>query len=979
VAEPDPAGIGGLLGGGGDEPSVFRGKSSVNLEYKDVTGLVGEMNKLADAIKRVKSNLESLNSTKAQKAINDLKGITGGGGAGQGGGSGPNGGGPTFGNQGQGPQQGDAQSRFRTALHYGSIALGTAGLVGYSYARREQADLASDAMSVRATYASDQPSFGLREANRYASQGFTGSMLSREDRAAAFGSVLGRYGAPGSAGMNQAMSMASAFGAVSMQGAGFGAEVMNSLNRPEVLNRVRMFGGGTRASWGEEGAVGASRVMAKIAFGNAQPTNAQLNNFRPGTRQYENMVYLAGGDAQAATMQVEMLRADQRSRTMGLGPLTDKKLNDLSKDRGMQEKLFGENSLFMSKQSLESGKVVNAEEALDAARANLVTSNQWLSSIDNSLKGINQKFTQYMGPLGNVLNSIGGPIGQLADVASNLVLANAVVGADGGGLLNKGIPGFSKKGLGGAGGVGRALAGGAIMAGGAVVGQGIDSMIGNPKDKEGVDAGNILRYGATGAGIGAALGGGVFSPVGAAVGGAVGLGVGAAKEFLFGDPVDRHGRRVDEMQRVGDAAPPGGGMTVSKADEIIRSRGGAGEVTGIQPDFKIKLGQLFAMNPKLSLTSGYRSAAAQEKIYRERYRPPYPGAPLDAPGWVHVSGAPAAKPGKSNHGAGLAADIGPESQYGWLAANAPKVGLVKPMSYEPWHWEPPGATERRKSGVPSAGGEEAASGGDTAADTTGTAAAGAVVGASVGTARGGLGSTTQGGPGAAAAAGAAIGVSPGGGTAVGSAADAGTGANASGGTPWAGGAGSISINQAADYLRQAGVPESQVATGVAIGMAESSLRPTAHNPKPPDNSYGIWQINMLGKMGPDRRAALGLSKNEELFDPSVNARAAAMISSKGSNWQPWSTYGKHEQYMGQVQSALSSKTGDPVEGGSASMPSMSAAPTLVMGGGGGVQVRAPINIQVLSASEEEAYRLAKIIKGHLEGVVASVENARTGA
>lgn len=87
----------------------------------------------------------------------------------------------------------------------------------------------------------------------------------------------------------------------------------------------------------------------------------------------------------------------------------------------------------------------------------------------------------------------------------------------------------------------------------------------------------------------------------------------------------------------------------------------------------------------------------------------------------------------------------------------------------------------------------------------------------------------------------------------------------------------------------------------AIGMAESSGNPRAHNPNAStgDNSYGIWQINMLGKMGADRRRSMGLRSNEELFNPTVNAKAAKSIYDE-QGFSAWSVYnsGAYKKYLG---------------------------------------------------------------------------------
>lgn len=101
----------------------------------------------------------------------------------------------------------------------------------------------------------------------------------------------------------------------------------------------------------------------------------------------------------------------------------------------------------------------------------------------------------------------------------------------------------------------------------------------------------------------------------------------------------------------------------------------------------------------------------------------------------------------------------------------------------------------------------------------------------------------------------------------------------------------LSQAQIAMYAQSAGLSASAAHTASAIAMAESrGGDPTAHNPIPPDDSYGLWQINMLGTLGPARRASLGISSNTELYDPATNARAMAMISKNGTNFSPWSTY-----------------------------------------------------------------------------------------
>jgi len=115
----------------------------------------------------------------------------------------------------------------------------------------------------------------------------------------------------------------------------------------------------------------------------------------------------------------------------------------------------------------------------------------------------------------------------------------------------------------------------------------------------------------------------------------------------------------------------------------------------------------------------------------------------------------------------------------------------------------------------------------------------------------------------------------------------------------------ISDAQIAAAASAAGIPAAQVPTAVAIAIAESGGDPSSHNSIPPDDSYGLWQINMLGSLGPERRQKFGLTSNEQLYDVATNARAMAALSSGGTNWRPWTTYtrGTYLLYMSRGQAA----------------------------------------------------------------------------
>ena len=72
----------------------------------------------------------------------------------------------------------------------------------------------------------------------------------------------------------------------------------------------------------------------------------------------------------------------------------------------------------------------------------------------------------------------------------------------------------------------------------------------------------------------------------------------------------------------------------------------------------------------LSVSSGFRSDAEQAVLWARN----------PDPKWV-------ARPGTSLHRLGTELDLGPESAYGWLAANAGRFGFVQRYSWEPWHYE----------------------------------------------------------------------------------------------------------------------------------------------------------------------------------------------------------------------------------------------------------------------------------------------------
>ena len=75
----------------------------------------------------------------------------------------------------------------------------------------------------------------------------------------------------------------------------------------------------------------------------------------------------------------------------------------------------------------------------------------------------------------------------------------------------------------------------------------------------------------------------------------------------------------------------------------------------------------------------------------------------------------------------------------------------------------------------------------------------------------------------------------------------------------------------------------------AIAKRESNGRPLAHNgnKKTGDNSYGLFQINMIGMLGTERLDKFNLKSNKELFDPVTNAEITYYMTDGGTDWSSW--------------------------------------------------------------------------------------------
>jgi len=118
--------------------------------------------------------------------------------------------------------------------------------------------------------------------------------------------------------------------------------------------------------------------------------------------------------------------------------------------------------------------------------------------------------------------------------------------------------------------------------------------------------------------------------------------------------------------------------------------------------------------------------------------------------------------------------------------------------------------------------------------------------------------------------------------------------------------GTLSTDQLVALAKQVGFNQQNAVIAAAVAKAESGGGSGKLNntPSTGDLSYGLWQINMIDRLGPERLKQFGISSYQQLYDPLTNARAA-FIMSGGSNFSPWSVYksGKYKSFLPEAQKA----------------------------------------------------------------------------
>lgn len=608
------------------------------------------------------------------------------------------------------------------------------------------------------------------------------------------------------------------------------AQMMSSLQVGPVANQLGLRGIRSSTNQSPEAIM---RNIVTYAFGGRSVTNRSLEQMRPGMPGFERAAALVGPEMAQMAFQQELSRRRGGKKLMDDSVLESQRAREGQAGSRLTD--------------------INTELAASMRRVNdqMATMNQTLSGLNNILSVAGNEIGGYTNAVGSVFNSLKDILWDIAALRGMGLLGNL---GKGGAVLGK-----AKGLLGGAAAAGSRLLGVGRLAtataagGAAVLGGGVGYLAGTAaKHATGGNrlagaAGGALAGAGAGALLGAKLGSlmvpipGIGTGVGALAGGIIG-GLGG----LFGDPHRTYSQ--------GDAS-------------VLHERTHHPEtaVHGMNPEFRRRLEAMFRDNPRLRLTSGYRSPQRQKELWDQAVRK-Y-GSPEAARKWV-------APPGKSNHEKGVAADIGPESEYGWLARNAPKYGL-SPYAPEPWHWELSGVRDGSVGAfdLPQEG--TARPGGAGAAASLGASGISAVPGlgaekmseseyiASI------LGTSATSSVSASNLRGAT------GPVGIGGTADTSS-------SPLPSGKGLLSPADIAKVAAEAGFSGNDLITAVAIALAESSGNPRASNKKGRDYSIGLWQINMLahGKR---------FGSEAALHDPMKNAEAA-MALFRESGFQPWSTY-----------------------------------------------------------------------------------------
>lgn len=460
--------------------------------------------------------------------------------------------------------------------------------------------------------------------------------------------------------------------------------------------------------------------------------------------------------------------------------------------------------------------------------------------------------------------------------------------------------------------------------------------------------------------------------IGAAImsGGTAGFAAGAGTKML-----------LDNV--IGDGPGGSGGASGGPQTSVGYTSGSApdnvkkaeSKLSKLNPKFANRLRKMMMENRNLFITDGLRMN--KKETFLKRYRPAKPGESEDKYDRMFEGvryklkpgEAPYAPPGESMHEIGLAADLGPSSEYDWITANAAKYGLKNYPQYggEAWHVQPSELPDGRKQyeAMGSPWGQEGmSSSASTNSDSTyatslqsgrwGNMDMSEIIGSS---SIGGYSGTSSYTPGKSAN----------------------SDYSAGGPNPLPIAAGALPGTQVAQHLYNAGFRGKDLEKAVAVAYRESRFNPRSHNTQGRDNSYGLMQINMKDNdptapdMGKKRAIRFGIKRYEELFNPVVNTKSAYVIFSGKTasgeqlppgGWTGWDHKSLKPEYVSAAKNYIKDAKLPSGDGGAPMRQN-------VTGGGGAVStysitVAPNITIHSQGASNMDMQKVARDVATLLE-------------
>jgi len=443
----------------------------------------------------------------------------------------------------------------------------------------------------------------------------------------------------------------------------------------------------------------------------------------------------------------------------------------------------------------------------------------------------------------------------------------------------------------------------------------------------------------------AAIAGGPAAPYLAAAGGAMMLLSSAMGDGDAGPPsgstppnTPNHNTNANDSSRDHEIMVPSGGRGSKRTPLSVLKR--SPRMTNLQTSLREKLIRMMRENPDVGINSGYRDEGEQERLFYKQMEPTTADqseVEWNGKHWKPKAGyAFTAPPGRSMHGVGLAADIFEEGKdYSWIVANSARFGLnnwrAKGWRHdEPWHVQPQEVPRFRsqydggeysppQQGRPdgwfeddmveSFAGSDYHFDGDNALSprpqdhgvisTSGMTLSSMTIPEMIDAQR--MVSRAKFLSGGTGPYGSSFG---GHSTSFG-------GHSTSSSYP----SGKLSAKQMVQLLYNTGWRGNDLINALAVSFQESGWVANNLNPDAStgDESYGLFQINMIGDLGPARREKFGLSSNNELYDPVKNAEIAYKMWSE-AGWQPWSSWkrGEYEKHLPMARDAVAAAgVGDP--------------------------------------------------------------------